>query len=96
MKSSIAEFLSIDPEFFGYIILPLLIFLARIMDVSINTMRIIFMLNGKKFISTILGFFEALIWLIAISQIFQNLDSVITYLAYAGGFAAGISGGDDY
>ena len=53
-------------------------------------MRIIFMLNGKKFISTLLGFFESLIWLLAISQIFQNLDSIITYLAYAGGFASGI------
>jgi uncharacterized protein YebE (UPF0316 family) len=90
MKSTVADFLSIDPEIFNYFVLPLLIFMARIMDVSINTLRIIFMLNGKKMISTMLGFFESLIWLIAISQIFQNLDSVITYLAYAGGFASGV------
>jgi len=48
------------------------------------------MLHGKKWISTILGFFESLIWIIAISQIFQNVDSIITYFAYAGGFACGI------
>ena len=49
-----------------------------------------YMLHGKKWISTVLGFFESLIWILAISQIFQNVDSVITYFAYAGGFAAGI------
>lgn len=90
MNSSLADFLGIDPEIFSLVVLPILIFLARITDVSINTLRIIFMLHGKKFISTVFGFFESLIWLTAISQIFQNLDSPITYLAYAGGFATGI------
>ncbi len=90
MNSSIAEFLGLDPAFFGLVILPILIFFSRIMDVSINTMRIIYMLHGKKLISTILGFFESLIWLIAISQIFQNVNSIATYLAYAGGFASGV------
>lgn len=48
------------------------------------------MLHSKKLLSTVLGFFEALIWLLAISQIFQNLSSWPTYIAYAGGFASGI------
>jgi uncharacterized protein YebE (UPF0316 family) len=90
MNSSIADLIGIDPEMFSLVVLPILIFLARITDVSINTLRIIFMLHGKKLISTVFGFFESLIWLIAISQIFQNLDSAVTYLAYAGGFATGI------
>ncbi len=60
------------------------------MDVSINTIRIIFMLQSKKAISTFLGFFESLIWILAISQIFQNITSWPTYLAYASGFASGI------
>jgi uncharacterized protein YebE (UPF0316 family) len=90
MESSLADQLGISPELFHYLILPLLIFVARIGDVSINTLRIIYMLHGKKWISTILGFFESLIWIIAISQIFQNVDSIITYFAYAGGFACGI------
>ncbi|MEQ8553800.1 MAG: DUF2179 domain-containing protein [Cyclobacteriaceae bacterium] len=84
------EAFNIDPFIFKFIVLPLLIFMARIMDVSINTIRIIFMLHSKKLLSTVLGFFEALIWLLAISQIFQNLSSWPTYLAYAGGFASGI------
>jgi uncharacterized protein YebE (UPF0316 family) len=90
MNSSLADALGISPDLFHFVVLPLLIFLARITDVSINTVRIIFMLNGRKFISTLLGFMESMIWILAISQIFQNLNSVTTYFAYAGGFASGI------
>jgi uncharacterized protein YebE (UPF0316 family) len=86
------EFLNlfgISERMFSYIIMPLLIFIARLFDVSINTLRIMFVLNGKKTIAPILGFFEALIWLLAIGQIIQNIDNPLSYLAYAGGFAAG-------
>lgn len=79
----------IDSDFFSYVMLPLLIFLARICDVSIGTMRIIFVSKGKKNIAPILGFFEVLIWITAISKIMQNLDNYINYIAYAGGFATG-------
>lgn len=73
----------------NYFILPLLIFLARICDVSISTIRIIFVMNGNRVIAPILGFFEALIWLLAIGQIFNNIDNVWSYVAYASGFAMG-------
>jgi uncharacterized protein YebE (UPF0316 family) len=69
--------------------LPLLIFLARICDVSIGTIRIIFVSKGNKNIAPILGFFEVLIWITAISKIMQNLDNYINYIAYAAGFATG-------
>ncbi len=82
--------LGIDPEIFRWVILPLLIFFARITDVSINTVRVIFMLGGRKLISTVLGFFESFVWLMAISQILQHLDNFVSYFAYAGGFATGI------
>jgi uncharacterized protein YebE (UPF0316 family) len=78
-----------DSSFFSYGIMPLLIFLARICDVSIGTMRIIFVSKGKKNIAPILGFFEVLIWIIAISKIMQNLDNYVNYIAYAAGFATG-------
>lgn len=90
MQSTIADHLGISPDFFHWVIVPILIFLARIVDVSINTMRVIFMLGGKKLITTILGFFESFIWLIAVGQLFKNLDSILSYFAYAGGFASGI------
>lgn len=81
--------IGIPPEVFNYVIMPLLIFCARVMDVSINTLRIMFVMNGKKNIAPILGFFESLIWLLAIGQIFQNIDNPMSYVAYAGGFAMG-------
>ena len=48
------------------------------------------MLNGRRFLSTALGFFESLIWLMAISQILQNVSNPVSYLAYSAGFASGI------
>lgn len=77
-------------DFFGIIIIPILIFFARILDVSINTIRIIFVMSGKKYIATILGFIESLIWLVAIGQIFKHMDNIYCYVAYPAGFASGI------
>lgn len=90
MENFFLDVFGINPVFFNYLVLPLLIFLARIADVSINTVRIIFVMNGHKLISTLLGFFESLIWLVAIGQIFQHLNNWVSYLAYPGGFAMGI------
>jgi uncharacterized protein YebE (UPF0316 family) len=78
-----------DSDLFTYVFLPLLIFMARICDVSIGTMRIIFVSKGKRNIAPVLGFFEVLIWITAISKIMQNLDNYINYIAYAAGFATG-------
>jgi len=79
----------IAPEIWEYVVIPLLIVLARIVDVTIGTLRIIFVSKGMKVIAPILGFFEVLVWLLAIGQVLQNLTSPINYLAYATGFAIG-------
>ena len=78
-----------NSDLFSYVMLPILIFMARICDVSIGTMRIIFVSKGKRNIAPILGFFEVLIWITAISKIMQNLDNYVNYIAYAAGFATG-------
>lgn len=90
METFFTESLGVSESFFSYILLPLLIFLARIGDVSINTIRIIYVLGGRKMMATCLGFFESFIWLMAIRQIFEHLDNWICYIAYPGGFAMGI------
>lgn len=90
LQAFLQETFGISQDVFRLVVLPIMIFLARIMDVTLNTIRIIFMLNSRRMISTILGFFESLIWLLAIGQIFQNIDSIPTYFAYASGFASGI------
>ncbi|NCB08979.1 MAG: hypothetical protein EOM73_12545, partial [Bacteroidia bacterium] len=78
-----------DSVAFTYLVLPFLIFLARIIDVTIGTIRIVMVAKGQKMWAPILGFFEILVWLIAISRIFENLDNVLCYLGYAAGFATG-------
>jgi uncharacterized protein YebE (UPF0316 family) len=78
-----------DSFFYTYILIPFLIFLAKITDQSIGTLRIIFVSKGYKFLGPLLGFFEVIIWLMAIGQIMQHLDNVWCYLAYGGGFATG-------
>lgn len=72
-----------------WVIIPFLIFFARILDVSIGTIRLIFISKGLKILAPILGFLEVLIWLLAIGQILQNLTSWVNYFAYAAGFAVG-------
>jgi uncharacterized protein YebE (UPF0316 family) len=76
-------------ELFTWVILPILIFLARVLDVSIGTMRLIFVSKGFKYLAPLLGFFEVVIWLLAIGQIMQHLNNVMCYIAYGLGFAAG-------
>jgi uncharacterized protein YebE (UPF0316 family) len=76
-------------SYFDFLILPLFIFFLRICDVTLDTMRIIFMTRGLKRIAPIIGFFEILIWIVAITRIMQNLNSWVCYVAYAGGFAMG-------
>ncbi|WP_339814861.1 DUF2179 domain-containing protein [uncultured Imperialibacter sp.] len=83
------EGLGISESVFTYVVIPALIFLARVCDVSINTIRIIFVMHGKKLLAPLLGFFEAFIWLLAIRQIITNIDAFYSYFAYAGGFATG-------
>ena len=79
----------LDSQLFSLVLLPLLIFAARLTDVTIGTMRIIFVSRGMRVIAACAGFFEILVWLFAISQVMNNLTSVVNYVAYAGGFAVG-------
>ena len=76
-------------EIFKFIILPAIIFLARICDVTLDTLRIIYVSRGLKFLAPLVGFFEVLIWLMAITQILSNMTNITYYIAYAGGFAMG-------
>ncbi len=70
-------------------LIPFLILLARVVDVSIGTLRLVFVSRGMKWLAPLAGFFEVLIWITAIAQIMRNLDNWVAYVAYAGGFAAG-------
>lgn len=80
---------TLNSDLVTYVLLPLFIFVARIIDVSLGTLRIIFVTKGMRKVAPLVGFFEVLIWLLAISRIMQDLDNWACYFAYAGGFATG-------
>jgi uncharacterized protein YebE (UPF0316 family) len=71
------------------VVIPILIFIAKILDVTFGTIRIIFISRSRKYLAPIFGFCEIMIWLFAISQIMQHLTNIYFYLAYALGYATG-------
>lgn len=76
-------------DYFNWVILPLLIFISRLGDVTMATLRHIFISKGLRNIVPILGFFEVLIWLIAMRQVFSHLNNAACFIAWAAGFSAG-------
>ncbi len=76
-------------DYFSWIILPVLIFISRLGDVTMATLRHIFISKGFRKIVPILGFFEVLIWLVAMRQVFSHLNNAACFIAWAAGFSAG-------
>ncbi|VFU17891.1 conserved membrane hypothetical protein [anaerobic digester metagenome] len=85
------EFMTLfGADIYAWCILPVLIFLARIMDVSLGTIRIIFVSRDLKYFAPFVGFFEVLIWLLVIRQIMlSDGNNTACIIAYAAGFASG-------
>jgi uncharacterized protein YebE (UPF0316 family) len=81
--------LSSNFDWYAWVILPLLIFAARVLDVTLGTMRIIFVSRGKRNLAPFLGFVEVFIWIAIVGQIIKQADSLPSYIGYASGFAAG-------
>jgi uncharacterized protein YebE (UPF0316 family) len=79
----------LSPEIVTYAVLPFMIFCARICDVTLGTIRVIFISKGIKFLAPMIGFFEVIIWLLAIGQVMNNLTNIVAYIAYGAGFASG-------
>lgn len=77
------------PELLGGLWGPFIIFGLRIIDVTLATVRMLLTMRGARRIVPVIGFFEALVWVLAIGTAIQNLHSVWHVLGYAGGFAAG-------
>jgi uncharacterized protein YebE (UPF0316 family) len=76
-------------DVFSWVVIPLLIFSARIIDVSLGTLRIIFLGKGYKKLAPLIGFVEVLIWLLAVREVLFNLRNVACIVAYCAGFAIG-------
>lgn len=66
-----------------------LIFLARVVDVSLATMRILFLMRGRSVIAALVGFVEAGLFIFALGEVVKRLDEPINMVFFAAGFAAG-------
>ena len=67
----------------------LLIFAARVVSVSMGTVRTVMAVRGQRYLATAIGFFETLIFILVISNVLQNVGNIWNVLGYCGGFAAG-------
>lgn len=67
----------------------LFIFCARICDVSLATMRMLMVVRGQRLYAAFIGFFEVIIYIVALNKIFSNLNNPINLIVYAAGFATG-------
>ena len=66
------------------------IFALRVSDMTLDTLRVLVMMRGRRKIAWVLGFFQASIFVIAITNVLSNLDNPLNILGYAAGFATGI------
>jgi uncharacterized protein YebE (UPF0316 family) len=71
------------------LLVALLIFCLRLVDVSMGTVRILMAVRGRRLLAAVIGFFEVSIFLVAISQVVNNIENWWNVLGYAGGFAVG-------
>ncbi len=80
---------TLPPNVAQYLVIPFMIMLARICDVTIGTFRIILVSRGERLYASLAGFVEVFIWVIVVSQVMTNLGGWINYIAFAAGFAMG-------
>jgi len=66
-----------------------LIFVLRVCDMSLDTLRVLVVVRGRKAPAWILGFFQSVIFVIAISSVLSHLDNPLNMIGYAAGFATG-------
>lgn len=84
LEVAMSEFLGSNPG-----LLPLVIFFGRIIDVSLGTLRIVFVSRGARHIAPVVGFVEIFIWVVVIAQVLKHADGWLAYFTYAAGYAAG-------
>ena len=69
--------------------MPLVIFTLRVTDMSLDTLRVLFVIRGRKPLAWALGFVQSALWVVAITSVLSNLDNLFNLIGYAGGFATG-------
>jgi uncharacterized protein YebE (UPF0316 family) len=67
-----------------------LIFVLRVTDMSLDTLRVLFVMRGRKALAWVLGFFQAAVFVIAITFVLRDLTNPLNIIGYAAGFATGV------
>lgn len=75
----------LDSTAYVWIVLPIMFFFARVTDVTLGTLRIIFISRGKRNLAPLLGFVEVFIWITVVSPIVSHAHNILAYLANAAG-----------
>jgi uncharacterized protein YebE (UPF0316 family) len=65
------------------------IFGLRVIDMSLDTLRVLFIIRERRAAAWVAGFVQSSLWVIAITSVLANLDNPLNLLAYAAGFATG-------
>ncbi len=68
----------------------LFIFFARIIDVSLGTIRMILVIRGDRLPAAIIGFFEILVYTVALGMVVGALNDPIKLIVFCTGFALGV------
>jgi len=66
-----------------------LVFALRVGDMSLDTLRVLFVIRGRKATAWVLGFGQAAIFIAAITSVLRDLDNLLNLVGYAAGFATG-------
>ena len=68
----------------------LLIFTLRVGNIALDTLRVMLVVQRKRVLSALVGFWQALMWIVVIKSVLENLENFYSIVAYAGGYSAGI------
>jgi uncharacterized protein YebE (UPF0316 family) len=79
----------IDFSIIPPLLLTAAIFFLRVTDMSLDTLRVLFVIRGRRPLAWILGFMQSALWVIAITSVLNNLENLWNIVAYASGFATG-------
>jgi uncharacterized protein YebE (UPF0316 family) len=67
----------------------LLIFVMRVANMSLDTIRVMMVVRGRKGMAWVLGFIQTVIFIFVLTTVIQDFDNILNIIAYAGGFATG-------
>ena len=70
--------------------IPILIFFARVFDVSLGTLRTLLMITGHRGLAALLGVVEVTVWIFAVGGAVKYLSYPWAVVGYAGGFGVGV------